>query len=361
MIKRPSRSDELRPHPEGLAWPTEEWQHADFDPDTDTNTNTERLDELLDTAFDPDSGSPMHLSLATVVVRGGKIVAERYGATAGPDESLISWSMAKSVTQAMVGILVADGLLDIDAPAPVPEWADDERAAITIADLLSMTSGLRFNEDYVDDSVSHVIDMLFGAGQPDVAGFARSFPLDHEPGTEFNYSSGTTNIVAAICGDIISPDTAGEARADAVRAFMTERLFGPIGMSTADPRFDDAGTFIGSSFLYCTARDFARFGYLYLRDGVWDGQRIVPEGWVERARRPVELELGDENFWYGNQWWLWDDETGAFGCHGYEGQYIIVVPARDLVVVRLGKTSDDFAIERRQWLTDVITCFPELP
>ncbi len=358
MISRPTRLDPLRPQPDGVAWPTGDWQTQE----PGEGVDTARLNELLDTAFDPDSGSPMHLSLATVVIQGGHVVAERYGTTASVDESLISWSMAKSVTQAMIGLLISDGLLAIDQPAPVAEWADDERSSITIEHLLSMTSGLRFTEDYVDDSVSDVIEMLFGAGKGDTAGYTKQLPLDHEPGTVFNYSSGTTNVLASICGDVIAPGTSGDERAEAVREFMHMRLFDPLHMASAEPRFDDAGTFVGSSFLYCNARDFARFGYLYLRDGVWDGDRVLPEGWVDKARTPLPDELtglNDQNFWYGNQWWLWDDQTGAFGCHGYEGQYILVCPARDLVVVRLGKTSDDFALERRQWLTDIMSCFPE--
>ncbi len=351
----PTRWDPLPPQPFDIAWPGSSWEAGQLDPQVDAA----RLSELLDTAFDADSGSPMHLSLATVVIQGGRIVAERYGPTASVDETLISWSMAKSVTHALVGLLVGDDLLELAMPAPIADWANDDRRTITIEHLLSMTSGLRFEENYVDDSVSDVIEMLFGGGQTDVAAYARNLPLDHEPGTVFNYSSGTTNILAALCGDIISPGTSGGERADAVRTFLHERLFEPIGMTTAEPRFDDAGTFVGSSFLYCTARDFARFGYLYLRDGMWGDERILPEGWVEKARRPLVVDIAGTNFWYGHHWWLWSDQTGAFGCHGYEGQYIVVCPSRDLVVVRLGKTPDDVAVQRREWLTDLITTFPE--
>ena len=160
-------------------------------------------------------------------------------------------------------------------PAAVPEWlaAGDPRRAITLQQLLEMRSGLRFAEDYVDAGVSDVIEMLFGTGQHDVAAFAADFPLDHAPGTVWSYSSGTTNIVSRIVGDVVGGGEAGHARASS-----SERLFGPLGMASADPRFDDAGTFVGSSFLYATARDFARFGYLYLRDGVWDGRPAAARG-----------------------------------------------------------------------------------
>ena len=273
------------------------------------------------------------ITLAEVVVHGGEVVHETYGPDTGPDTTLISWSTGKSVTHALVGIAVREGLLDLDAPAPVPEWAGDDRQAITLRQLLHMTSGLRFVEDYVDDSISHCIDMLFGAGQADVAAYAAALPLDHPPDSVFNYSSGTTNIVSRIVGQAVG---GGEA---AMRAFMEAELFGPLGMTSADPRFDAAGTFIGSSFLYCTARDFARFGQLYLADGVWEGRRILPEGWVDFARTPAPAPV-DEEFGYGAHWWLWDRHgfPGTFAAHGYEGQYIIVRPDRDLVVVRLGKT-----------------------
>jgi len=273
------------------------------------------------------------ITLAELVVHRGAVVHELYDAGTEPDTTLISWSTAKSVTHALVGIAVRQGLLELDAPAPVPEWAGDERRTITLRQLLNMRSGLRFVEDYVDDSISHCIDMLFGSGKDDVAGYAAALPLEHPPGSVFNYSSGTTNIIARMIGQAVG---GGEA---AMRAFMTEELFGPLGMTSADPRFDDAGTFIGSSFLYCTARDFARFGELYLADGVWDGRRILPEGWVDFARTPVPVPP-DEEFGYGAHWWLWDSHgfPGTFAAHGYEGQYIIVCPDRDLVVVRLGKT-----------------------
>ena len=290
------------------------------------------------------------ITLAEVVVRGGEVVHETYGPDTGPDTTLISWSTGKSVTHALVGIAVREGLLDLDAPAPVPEWAGDDRQAITLRQLLHMTSGLRFVEDYVDDSISHCIDMLFGAGQADVAAYAAALPLDHPPDAVFNYSSGTTNIISRIVGQAVG---GGE---EAMRAFMAEELFGPLGMTSADPRFDAAGTFIGSSFLYCTARDFARFGQLYLGDGVWEGRRLLPEGWVDLARTPAPAPV-DEEFGYGAHWWLWDRHgfPGTFAAHGYEGQYIIVRPDRDLVVVRLGKTPIEVrppVIEHLQELLD---------
>jgi CubicO group peptidase (beta-lactamase class C family) len=288
--------------------------------------------EVFERAFSqpPELGE----TLAMVVVHRGEVVAEQYGPDTGPDTTLVSWSMAKSITHAVVGLLVRDGRLDVCAPAVVPRWrgADDPRAAITLDQLLQMRSGLCFVEDYVDADGSDVIDMLFGSGADDVAAYAESCALAHEPGAVWNYSSGTTNIVSALAGRIVG----GEA---GMRAYLEQELFAPIGMTSAIPRFDAAGTFIGSSYVYATARDFARFGELYLHDGVWNGMRILPEGWVDHARTVTSPPAPpDEIHGYGAHWWVWDDDLGTFGAHGYEGQYALVVPSLDLVVVRLGRS-----------------------
>ncbi len=306
---------------------------------------------LLDAHFAPENEEQFGVPLACVVLQGGEILAERYGvdpmegAPVDASTTLISWSMAKSITQALVGMLVGDGLLDIDAPAPVSEWAGDERSAITIRQLLAMTSGLKFIEEYEEAKPSDCIEMLFGSGSTDVASYAASLELEHEPGTVFNYSSGTTNIISAICRDALG----GPAPwAD----YIQQRLFDPLGMATAIAKTDEAGTFIGSSFVYATAREFATFGQLYLQDGVWDGQRLLPEGWVELARKPIDIEVPDDGG-YGAHWWLWEDPAG-FGAHGYEGQYTVVFPKQDLVVVRLGKSpTDDQKTATREWIAEI--------
>jgi CubicO group peptidase (beta-lactamase class C family) len=310
-------------------------------------------DELFDR--DPDAGR----TLALVVMQSGEVVFERYGTqpdTAfGPggavtaDTTLISWSMAKSITHAAVGLLVGDGLLDPAAPAPVPSWAGTEKAEITLQQLLEMRSGLRFVEDYVDGGVSHVIEMLFGGGKDDVAGFAAALPLDHQPGTVWSYSSGTTNIIARIVGDVVG------GGAEGMETFLRDRLFGPVGMHSAVPKFDHAGTFIGSSFVYATARDFARFGELYRNDGVAsDGTRVLPVGWAEHARTWASYD-SEFDYHYGAQWWGWPEFPGSFACHGYEGQYTLVVPDRELVVVHLGKWPEAVRAPLRPLLSRIVT------
>ncbi|MDQ1746492.1 MAG: hypothetical protein QOD07_755, partial [Frankiaceae bacterium] len=168
----------------------------------------------------------------------------------------------------------------------------------------------------------------------DMAAFVAAFPLVHEPGSPdaYTYSSGTSNLVAAAVQRVLGVD---EAR---MRAFLHDELFGPIGMRSARAEFDDAGTFIASSFLYATAQDYARFGLLYLRDGVWDGTRIVADGWVDHGRTP---RSADEDIFHGAHWWAHPDDLGTFGAHGFEGQRILCVPALDVVLVRLGRTHTD--------------------
>jgi CubicO group peptidase (beta-lactamase class C family) len=299
---------------------------------------------------------------AVVVVKDGHLLIDRYGGCLEhwdrPDEPvtvdtpLLSWSMAKSILHAAVGILVRDGRLHLEQPAPVPGWQEpgDPRRSITLDDLLAMRDGLDFVEDYVDDGVSNVIEMLFGSGAGDVADYAMERPIAHPPGEVFNYSSGTSNIVARIVGDVVG---GGPSE---LEAFLQRELFHPIGMRSARPKFDDAGTFIGSTFVYATAQDFARFGLLYLRDGVWNGHRVLPEGWVDHARRPRSVDPTDGRL-YGSHWWVTGDERGGFWANGYAGQALLLVPTLDLIVVRLGDTTADkydALVEWRAALTDAI-------
>jgi CubicO group peptidase (beta-lactamase class C family) len=257
--------------------------------------------------------------------------------------------MAKSMLHAAVGILVGDGRLRLDAPGLVPEWADDERAAITLPDLLAMRDGLAWNEDYVEAGGSQVIEMLFGEGQHDVGAFARARPLAVPPDTRFNYSSGTTNVVSGIVADIVG-------RGDGYADFLRDRLFDPIGMTTATPTLDATGLWVASSYVHATAEDFARFGYLYLRDGEWDGARILPDGWVDTARRLRSIDPEDGRG-YGWQWWVTGDAHGTFWANGYEGQSILVSPANDLVVVRIGRTDAANGPNLFDWRARVVDAF----
>jgi CubicO group peptidase (beta-lactamase class C family) len=309
-----------------------------------------RLGGVLDRLFAEPAPAATGETHALVVVHRGRLVAERYAPELGAASPLVSWSMAKSITHALVGVGVREGRLDPAAPAPVPAWraAGDPRGAITTEHLLRMVDGLDFVEDYVDQGVSHVIEMLFGAGKADVAGYAAARPLAHPPGRFWSYSSGTSNIVARIVGDAVGGGAEGMA------AFMERELFARLGMSSAKPRFDDAGTFIGSSFVFATARDFARFGLLYLRDGVWEGERLLPAGWVDHARTVTPASRG----WYGAHWWLSLDGSGRFHASGYRGQYIVVDPQRDLVLVRLGGSTPEQRVPLLHALAEIVHAFP---
>ena len=350
----------LPPQPDGVPWPTEQWQTADLPRGVD-------LAPLLDWAFD-DEG-PLATSFAVLVVHRGRIVVERYaGALEHFDRAptpvteatpLLSWSMAKSMLHAVVGLLVGEGRLDLDAPAAVPEWASpgDPRHAITLRQLLAMRDGLHWVEDYVDDRVSDVIHMLFGEGAADMAHFAADRPLAADPGTRFNYSSGTSNIISGIVARTVGP---GEPYA----RFLHDRLFGPIGMTSADPEFDEAGTWVASSYVRAIARDYARFGLLYLRDGMWDGVRVLPSGWVDYARTMVSIDDPADPSPHGAHWWGMAGDTldnldplGTFRASGYEGQSITICPALDLIVVRLGKTPLAREPELVPWRAAMVAAF----
>ena len=343
--------------PSGVAWPTREWETSDAAPSAVQSAS----DALFAGGVTPPPGEGT--SLALVVVHRGRIVHERYGTQPdtpfGPgapvdrDTTLISWSMAKSITHAAVGWAVGEGLLDLDAPTPVAVWADDDRRGITLDHLLCMRDGLDFVEEYVtgdDAPVPHVIDMLFGTGADDVAGYTMTRPLKHAPGSFWNYSSGTTNVVTRLLGDVVG-------HGDAMVAYLHDRVFAPIGMTSASPRLDAAGTFIGSSFVYATARDFARFGYLYLRGGEWDGRRLLSADWVRGAgeQHATDPESGHG---YGRHWWLWLSRPGVLAALGYEGQRIVVDPTRDVVVVHLGKWVRDTQPTLDARLDAIVTAFP---
>lgn len=332
------------PQPKGVPWPTDAWPEGEA---------TSAVTALVERAFEDPTLSETY---AVVVVQHGRVVAERYGGAlpsfthdptpVTPTTPLLSWSMAKSVLHAAVGILVGEGRLVLDAPAPIAAWSEpgDPRAAITLRQLLEMRDGLAWTEDYVDDSISDVIEMLFGSGATDVAAFAASHELAHEPGTAFNYSSGTSNLIASVVGAVVG-------RGDATARFLDDRLFGPLGMHDAAITCDDAGTFIGSSYVYCSARSFAKFATLYLRGGEWDGARLLAAEWVAGAQVPVSQDV-DHDTYYSQHWWL--DARGSYWASGYEGQRAVVCPWRDCVVVRLGRTPAARYPALRSWCDSVL-------
>ena len=294
-----------------------------------------------------------NVTLAQLVIHKGEIVSETYEPEVTAQTTLISWSMAKSITHALVGIAQMDGLLNVADSQLFPGWESDNRRNITLQHLLEMRSGLSWVEDYVDGDASDVIDMLFGSGKDDVAAYAIAQPLVAAPGAEWVYSSGTTNIVTRLLGNALGDATGSHVN---IESFMRSRLFDAIGMK-AEPKYDAAGTFVGSSYVYATARDFAKFGLLYLHDGVCNGVRILPEGWVDHARAQHAFDE-ETGLGYGAHWWTLPGERNSLVAAGYEGQYIMVIPDRDLVVVRLGKTVAELRNSVVAELRVVIEQFP---
>lgn len=324
----------LPPQPEEVPWPTKAWPKGELDRRVDRHA----LEKLLDHAFSAPEPDDLERTHGVVIVQRGEIVAERYAHDVAPDDTFLSWSMAKSITSALIGILVRQERLDISQPMPVKEWHEgDPRRRITIDQMLRMVDGLRFREAedlgggsvrYYPPEESDVIPMLFGEGQNDVAGFAATLPYLAEPEARWNYNSGGSNLLSRLVAETVG------GGAEGMRSFMQHELFEPLGMQTARPKFDEAGNFIGSSHCYCSAQDFARFGLLYLRDGAWDGARILPEGWVDYSRSPGAQSGG----LYGAHFWVIPGSLGLFQCNGAQGQRVLISPKLDLVVVRLGKT-----------------------
>ncbi|KIG12832.1 Beta-lactamase class C [Enhygromyxa salina] len=319
------------------AWPEGDAPDPREDP---SGLDRAALEAALDAAIaEPDPAAPRR-TRALVIIHDGRLIAERYAAGFDANTPLPGWSMAKTVTNALVGLLVARGELELDAPAPVPEWREgpsDPRAAITTSQLLRMSSGLQFEERYGPFGAGS--DMLFV--DESCAELAVSQPLVAEPGTRYAYSSGTANIVARIVRDRFE-DPGAQLR------FAQRELFEPLGIRSAVLELDPSGVFIGSSFALMSARDWARLGQLYLNDGVWAGRQLLPTGWVEYTRTPAPAAARGE---YGalvqtnvgapgqpEDRRLPSLPTDAFEMVGYEGQSVLIVPSRRAVIVRLGLT-----------------------
>jgi CubicO group peptidase (beta-lactamase class C family) len=293
-----------------------------------------------------------------VIVQDGRLVAERYAPGFSRHTPLMGWSMNKSVTSALVGILVAQGKLRVEDPAGLAEWAgrNDPRGTITLDQLMRMSSGLEFDETY-DSAFADATKMLFTSG--DVGGYAAAKQLEAKPGSRWQYSSGTTNIVSLILRRAMGDD-------DIYHALPRRALFDRIGMRHAVMETDASGTFVGSSFGWASARDWARLGLLFLNDGMWEGGRILPEGWVDYCRRPTP---GAPQGRYGAHWWCnagtKEDShdrpmprlpADMYYASGFQHQYVNIIPSRRLVVVRLGLTNSDKAFNLEDFLAKVLEC-----
>jgi CubicO group peptidase (beta-lactamase class C family) len=316
------------------------WEEAPENPGL-AEVDRAAIEAALAEAF----GNEIANTRAMLVAVDGRIVAERYAPGFDAATPFLSWSMAKSVTASLVGAAALRGYLNVDDPAPVPEWQGDRaRAAITWDDLLRMQSGLEFDESYGDPS-SDVSTMLFRAREAGAVAAAK--PLIHQPGEVWSYSSGTTNLVARTLSQALAE------RGIDYFEFAREALFAPLGAASFVLEPDSAGNSIGSSYIYATARDWARLGQLYLEGGVWNGERLLPEDWSDYVSTPTRASDGE----YGAHFWLnLDGSNGrvrwvpglpeeVYSMSGHEGQYVFIIPDRRMIIVRTGMTREALPIE----------------
>jgi len=296
-----------------------------------------RLAQAIDAAFTENPTPPWRHTQAVVVLHHGRLLGERYAPGVGLDTALSGHSVSKSVVSALVGIAVRQGRLDADAPAPVPEWqaAGDARAAITPDLLMRMASGLPADETAAGwDAATR---MWFD--ETDMAGFAAQGQLAAPPGTAWHYSNRSTLLLSRLLRD------AAGGNAGAVRRWVQQELVEPLGLRTLSLNFDAQGTPVGSSNFFASARDWARFGQLYLDDGLAGGRQVLPPGWVARSRQPTLGQGYGAGFWlnqtdarnpWGGRWGLPGAPADAYFARGHLGQFVVVVPSQQLVVVRLG-------------------------
>lgn len=308
----------------------------------ETHLDRAALDAAVQAAFDEQNVDGYPDTRAILVVQGGAIVAERYAPGFDQSTRMLGWSATKSFMGTLVGLLVDDGVLKLDEPAPVPEWkgAGDPRGAITLRQLLTMSSGLAFVESYKPGNDS--IKMLFEAG--DMGALAAASPLEHAPGTFWSYSSGTTNLLSRIVFEATGGTLEGMTR------FAQQRLFEPTGMRSALIEPDESGVLVGSSYGYATARDWARYGLLHLNHGQAGGKRLLSQEWLDFALTPTPASPRPS---YGAQLWLnraeateagrkvlQDVPPDAFMAMGHNHQIVAVIPSQDAVIVRLGWTPE---------------------
>jgi CubicO group peptidase (beta-lactamase class C family) len=310
---------------------------------------------------------------AVVVMQGGRVIAERYAPGYGPDSRLISWSMAKSVTATLVGLMVADGRLALDEPAPVEEWQTprDGRAKITVRHLLHMSSGLDHTETAEGDVEIFDADtprMLFLDGRENVARYAETRPLEADPGTKFEYSSATSNILADIMTRSLTQSKDPVERRDAMLEYARGRLFEPLGMESAFMEFDRNGTMLGGSIIHATARDWAKFGEFLRNNGSVRAAQMLPTSWTRFMKTPSKTDSS-----YGGHIWLnrprndgrdqvlfpGKAPSDVFAALGHLGQFVVVSPQHRLTIVRLGKTQDDQLGPVNDQLAKLISIFPK--
>lgn len=326
------------------------WPYGDKVTDTvPHNVNREYLLKAVKAVMNETSldGKPAY-TRAVLVLYNGNIIAEQYAPGFDKNTVMLGWSVSKSITAALVGILINQNKLTVDEKAPIAEWAYTEKSNITIKELLQQTSGLDFTEEY--SKPSSVNKMLFSKG--DMAAYTAALPLKYEPGTVFNYSSGNSNILGRIVRQTVGDKD--------YSSFPYKELFYKINAYSFLLEPDASGTYIASSYSYATTRDFARFGLLYFNNGIWNGQQILPRQWIKESVQP---SVADKRKHYGYQFWLngydkkdslkrWYPDVPAdmFFADGYGGQDIYIIPSKKLLVLRFGIHT----IDENKFLKEVV-------
>lgn len=310
---------------------------------------------------------------ALVVMQGGRVVAERYAPGYGPDTRLISWSMAKSITAVLVGMMVADGRLALDEPAIVPEWQTprDGRAKITLRHLLHMSSGLDHTE--MAEGGVEIFDadtprMLFLDGRENVARYAETRPLEAKPGEKFEYSTATSHILSDIMTRSLTDSKDPVERRNAMLEYARGRLFEPLGMTSAIPEFDRNGTMLGGSMIHATARDWAKFGEFLRNNGTVRSAQMMPTSWTRfmKAQSKNDKSYG-AHLWLNHKRNAGRDQvlfpgkapSDVFAALGHLGQFVVVSPQHRLTIVRLGNTADDQLDPVNSQLAKLISAFPK--
>ena len=338
-------------HDTKISWPTKDWSL-----NLDSFDKSEIFKEKVGFLFSSESFDQLGKTNSLLIVQNGQIIFEKYNDPINIDTKLVSYSMAKSYTAAIAGIMLDRGYFEsIQENNLFSHWTD-LRKEITIDHLLNMKSGLEFVEEYGTDGRSDTLEMIFGDGMLNQAKYASNFPLSRLPGTHYNYSTGTTNILSMLIKEEL------DNRGIDYYNFIYENLLKKIGLNDTTLEFDKSGTFIGGSSVFANARDYAKFGYLYLRDGKWENTQVISKKWIDATRVPSK----HTNRLYSNKFWhVSKDRHNSFNfpddtyyCAGFGGQYILIIPSKDIVMVRLGETYNTSTNQILSFLGEILKEVP---
>ncbi|SDW15778.1 serine hydrolase domain-containing protein [Flavobacterium degerlachei] len=295
-----------------------------------SNVDYGKLNSAVANAFDIN-GQKVKRTRSLLVIYKDKIIAEKYDTGFNKDSKILGWSMTKSITATIFGILEKQGKYDINRPAPIPEWKNDERKIITTNDLLHMNSGLAWEENY--STICDATQMLFQAENMGKVQLEKEAAF--KPNTHWNYSSGTTNLLSYILRNQFKTH-------QEYLDFWYSALIDKIGMNSMVLETDMAGNYVGSSYGWATTRDWAKFGLLYLHEGNWNGEQLFNKSWAKYVATPTNGSNGD----YGGHFWLNaggrypDVPKDLYSANGFQGQKVFIIPSHDLVIVRMGLTED---------------------